>query len=351
MTLIVSALALSGCASSGASTGAASGIYLAQIGGGAPGWIGEAGGVPVWSPDGTSLAWGSEDGLVIWRTGDVAPAKLTDRPVAGRPAWSPNGGSLAFVDAPSAALVVLDAQSGDEQMRTPVSTTPDPERPLALVTMGGPSWSPDGERIAFVCWDGAGDELCIVAADGSARQQLTNLEPAADATSTARGEDVRAASNAGPASWSPDGAKLALAAYPERRGAPAGVFVVDLDRASARRVSRLLPNSEIRWTSNGTSLLFSAFDGGRSDVWLVGVEDASAVSLTEALPAPARTPSLAPDGRRLAVSSGGKIVIVNGRGPSAEFAVPGFRNIDPAWSPTGDEIAFVASADPIPGYS
>jgi Tol biopolymer transport system component len=112
-----------------------------------------------------------------------------------------------------------------------------------------------------------------------------------------------------------------------------------------------LPNSEITWTPDGAWLVFSATEKGRSDVRRVSLGAGAAETLTGDLPGGARDPSLSPDGKQIAASSGGAIVILGANGGGGEISQPGLRDGFPAWSPNGDRIAFLGAGDPIPGYN
>lgn len=335
MVLLVS-LALTGCQSGDELAG----VYVVSADGGTPRKIGETGGAPVWSPDGSKLAWGNEDGLTIWSSGNDSIADLTQGAIAGLPAWSPDGRSLAFVNQDDGVLEAIDAQTGERQVEIAIGQRG--ERPQ-YVHIGGPSWSPDGASIAYICWDGAGDEVCTISADAGEVRQLTMLEPWSD-------QESRAASNTGPPAWSPNGEMIAVAAYPEKRGAPAGIFIVDLERGNARRIAQLQPNSAIAWTRDNRAVLFSARSQNRSDVFEVSVRGGAATNQTSVLESGSRSPTFSPDSKRFAVATGDTIAVVEHGEERGIFRVPGLVAADPAWSPTGNEIAFVARPNPIRSF-
>lgn len=340
--LVVVLALLVGCTETGSSS--QPGIYILRDGSDAPGWIGGPAGVPVWSSDGRILAWATEDGLMIAARESAQTRTLTNRPVVGRPAWSPAGNAIAFVDEASASLIVAESSTGKSLLEAPIATESAGRDAQELLGLGGPSWAPDGARLAYVCWDGAGDELCVMNADGTGSRTVTKLEPAPSAV------DGMASSNVGPPAWSPDGAAIAVAAYPERRGAAAGVFLIDLDLGTARRVSKLVPNSEITWTPDGASLIFAASEKGRSDVLRVAVNSSESTKLTADLPKGGRSPALSPDGKELAIVSGGTIVVLDGPNVVRQINTTDLRGMAPAWSPSGGEIAFAAAQDPIRTY-
>jgi Tol biopolymer transport system component len=304
----------------------------------------------VWSPSGDALAWGDEDGVRIAHPDGAQADLVADAPVAGRPAWAPDGTALAFVDQTRSALVVLDLASRTPRFVAPIQNPATGVAPLALETLGGPAWAPDGSRLAFVCWDGAGDEVCVIDADGEGRRQVTRITPSVPVAAGAGGSSAPAVANVGPPAWSPDGQSLAVAVYPERRGAAAGVFVIDLNAGTARRISSLMPNSELEWTRDGSALIFSAIDDGRSDAMRVRMRDGATQNLTSDLPMPVRHPALSPDEFQLAVASGGHILIISNRRAAKDIAVPGLAADYPDWNPADNTIAFSAAPNPIPGY-
>jgi len=102
---------------------------------------------PVWSPDGTQIAWFNDDGGeygVVIADQDGAHARRIEIPHPTfyfRPAWSPDGTRLAFTDT-DYRLLVLDVASGTV---TAVDTDrfAHPERSM------NPVWSPDSRWIAY----------------------------------------------------------------------------------------------------------------------------------------------------------------------------------------------------------
>ncbi|MDQ3225720.1 MAG: hypothetical protein M3Q50_03695, partial [Chloroflexota bacterium] len=313
---------------------------------GTPRWIDTAPAAPVWSPDGEVIAWGTEDGLYVSPGKSSDPELLTTEiSVAGRPAWSPDGRRLVFVDEIRSSLVVIDSASGHRTLELELASDRAKFPSIGTLTFGGPAWSPDGSQIAFNCWDGAGDELCVVRADGGNERQVTQIDPARSTSGAPEQGFSAAPANVGPASWSPDGSYLAVAAYPEQRGAASGVFIVDLERGSARRVSSLVPNSEILWFGDGDSLLFTASEKGRSDAWRCWLESSVLENLTMGLESGAREPALAPDESQIAVSSRGKIIVQSLEGVVKAAMDSHHYGRFPAWKPNGDGLAFAAEPD------
>ncbi len=116
-----------------------------------------------------------------------APRRVSDGPIDVKfPRWtaaSPDGRRLAFQAV--GRIWIMDLPNG-----TPRRLTSSSFEPLEM----SPSWSPDGQWIAFTTWaDGALGQLWKIRADGGTPQQLTT-EP---------GEYLNTV-------WSPDGARIVM---------------------------------------------------------------------------------------------------------------------------------------------
>ena len=131
-----------------------------------------------WSPDGSQIAFVSDrDGdaeIYVMDADGSNPRRMTNDPAEdGIPTWSPDGRSLLFASNREGNAEIywvdaacLESDAGcDEQA---VNLTQDPGEDSL------PSWSPDGNRIAFVSTrvDGV-EDIFLMEADGSGLVNLT----------------------------------------------------------------------------------------------------------------------------------------------------------------------------------
>jgi Tol biopolymer transport system component len=196
---------------------------------------------PWWSPQGTTLAFfrespAADDGHVLY-TPAVRGAE-SDIVGAGRPrGFRPGSGEL---------LVEGDAQ-------TAVRDASD--REVASVPGIDASWSPDGDRIAFL----NGDALQVASAGGG------------DITTLAAGVVPPLSDVTGPA-WSPDGTEVAVAT-----GSTISVVATDGSGMPPQVVfDQPGDNVNPSWSHDGRTIAFERFAEGRWSVWLVGADGANA---------------------------------------------------------------------------
>lgn len=333
------ALALGGCESVSEPTG----VYVSDLMS-APRWIAATSGAPAWSPDGTLLAWGDEDGLRVWKGFSKEILDASNSEVAGRSTWSPDSTSLAFIDLGERVLKRFDLKTGKLRILARLDQGQDNAIRSPVVVRGGPAWSPDGDRIAFICWDGYGDELCLVGDDGSARQQLTTLGVVDEEHGGAARSSVTGMA------WSPDGNALAVSVQAEQKGATAGIFRVELASRSGTRVSKMVAGSPLVWDGPTDDLIFSASVEGRTDVYRLPSGGGKPEALTSALRDGGREPALSGN-TGLAVVSGSRIAIFQDGSVGAVYIeAPGLVASAPAYRPGAEQIAFLGGRRPIQRY-
>jgi Tol biopolymer transport system component len=212
------------------------------------------------------------------------------------------------------------------------------------MTRGGPEWSPDGTRIAFICWDGQGDELCIVDSAGSVKQQVTTL------AAVAIDSDGLARSSVTSMAWSPDSETLAVAVQAEQTGATSGVFRVELAARSGRRLTKVTVNAPLVWEPSSDDLIFSAQVEGRSDVFRQPADGGRMTAITSALSEGAREPAIDAAGA-LAAISGSQVVLLPADSTEVTFIEePSLASSSPALSADGERVAFLALPRPIQAY-
>ena len=197
-------------------------------------------------------------GIGLPAFGSVAGDPVADRcaPIQGPPS------DLAIVTSTG----ILEVELAGDTVRTPITA------PVAPTTSYRPTWSPDGQRIAYTGVP-SGFEILAVDVGGTNLDTLT----------------LTNGSNWAP-SWSPDGTRIA---YVSSSLGGNAVFVMDADGGNAFELSPdTFTISEVVWSPDGKRLAFAGYSNGAcctSRIWQINpdstglalVDSVTAVSLTD----------------------------------------------------------------------
>jgi serine/threonine protein kinase/Tol biopolymer transport system component len=160
------------------------------------------------------------------------------------PTWSPAASQMAFTtDRSGADEIWLRSQSGD--FERPL-VTPADFRSSDTFLLSSPTFSPDGQRIAFYREGSDGNRIWISPTAGGPPVELFRSE---------HGQDLPA--------WSPDGAWIA---YPQDAAGVVGQWSLVKSRGGAKSVPIVVvpdvpPYSPVKWARSGDWIAFNGVDG------------------------------------------------------------------------------------------
>jgi TolB protein len=238
---------------------------------------------PVWSPDGTRIAFqsyrngGAYTDIYMMDADGSNLLQLTDNPYwDGGSTWSPDGTRIAFTSNRRAGehgvyLYIMNADGADL-----VRLADD------LGEVSSPAWSPDGSRIAFQDGNLSNGVVYVINADGSGLQRL------------AEGVSPR---------WSPDSTRLAFHT-PLPFDLTNTLVIINADGSNLRPIITAQGISAAAWSPDGTQLVFSKKTvRTNSDIFTVNVDGSGLQQLTHTPDRNDFYPTWSPDGTQIAFTS------------------------------------------------
>jgi Tol biopolymer transport system component len=213
-----------------------------------------------------------------------------------------------------------------------------------LATYSGPSWSPDGQQIAFAS-DRSGNanyNIYVMNLDGS------NLRAVVEDT----GGDFAP-------SWSPDGQKILFQAW-RNNTTRWDIYVVNVDGSGEQVLAGTTLDEQLpTWSPDGSKILYQAGrDSIGTDIFVANADGSGVARLTSGNGRLHSSPAWSPDGSLIAFESNLHQAVVLGVTPIAEYELyvmnadgsnikrmtfDGGANSqvrNPTWSPDGSQIAF-----------
>lgn len=135
-------------------------------------------------------------------------------------------------------------------------------------TQGSPTFSPDGERLAFVSNK-----------DGSPKIYVMNIpEPGTSLKDVTAQLLTKHSKESSAPSWSPDGSKLAYCAM---TNGSRQIWIYDFNSKEERQLTQGTGNKENpTWAPNSLNLIYNSSDANACDLYLININQPKAVKIT-----------------------------------------------------------------------